>query len=161
LLREQVSDDWNWLKPNLCYEGSGFILPDLDGFRCGPIIFATDTSGSIDQEMLSHYQTEKQSCLDEMKPKKLVDIYCDATIQAVAEYDRGDVIKHICPGGGGTAFEPVFEYAEKLDEPPKCLVYLTDLYGSFPDKEPGYPVIWVTWTKDGKAPFGTTVYAGQ
>jgi len=28
------------------------------------------------------------------------------------------------------------------DEPPVCVVYLTDLDGSFPSVEPEYPVLW-------------------
>ena len=39
---------------------------------------------------------------------------------------------------------------------PACLVYLTDLQGTFPDKPPDYPVLWVT-TTDQEAPWGETV----
>jgi len=160
-LREQCADDWNWLQPAMEYEGSGFILPSLASERVGTIVFATDTSGSINAEMLAQFQTEKQVCLDEMRPKRLVDIYCDSRISKVEEYGAGDTITKQCPGGGGTDFRPVFEHVGKMDKQPKALVYLTDLYGSFPASAPGYPVIWVTWTKDGKAPFGHVVYAPE
>lgn len=158
-LREQVADDWNWLAPAMEYDGSGFILPSLKSERCGPIVFATDTSGSINEELLARFQVEKQNCLDEMRPRKVVDIYCDARIHKVAEYTPGDIITKECPGGGGTDFRPVFEYVAKLPETVKAVVYLTDLYGSFPQADPGVPVIWVSWTKGGTAPFGTVVYA--
>lgn len=160
-LREQVADDWNWLEPAMEYEGSGFILPSLKSEKCGPVVFATDTSGSIDETMLARFQAEKQNCLDELRPKTLVDIYCDARIQRVAEYSPGDTIKKQCPGGGGTDFRPVFEHVRKLPETVKAVVYLTDLYGSFPERDPGVPVIWVTWTKGTQAPFGQTIYAGE
>lgn len=158
-LREQASDDYTWTKPNRYYSGSDFILPVLESERVGPVIFATDTSGSIDHECLTHFQTEKQSCLDDIRPAKLVDIYCDSNIHKVAEYRVGEMIDKDAPGGGGTNFRPVFEHAAKMDVPPKCLVYLTDLDGTFPDKAPEYPVLWVTWTKGGTVPFGDIVDA--
>jgi predicted metal-dependent peptidase len=160
-LREQAADDWNFLKPAVEFEASGFILPSLDGEKIGRVVFATDTSGSIDHELLSVFQGEKQTCLDEMKPRSVVDIYCDAQIHAVREYSPGDTMKRDCPGGGGTNFRPVFDHCAKMPEAPKALVYLTDLDGTFPKEDPGYPVLWVTWTKDGKAPFGEVIYAGD
>lgn len=160
-LREQCADDWNWLQPAMEYEGSGFILPSLASERVGSIVFATDTSGSINAEMLAQFQTEKQVCLDEMRPKRLVDIYCDSRISKIEEYGVGDTITKQCPGGGGTDFRPVFAHIEKMDKPPKALVYLTDLYGSFPAEAPDYPVIWVVWSKGTTAPFGHVVYAPE
>ena len=158
-LREQCSDDWSWSKPNPYFDESGFILPSLDSERMGAIVFATDTSESINQEMLAKFQSEKQSALDELKPVKLVDICCDTRITKEAEYRPGDTIDKDAPGGGGTRFEPVFERLEEMQPPPKCVVYLTDLQGTFPDVEPSYPVLWVTWDEDGTAPFGEVVKA--
>lgn len=159
-LREQSADDWDFLTPAMEYSTAEFILPSLRSDRMGDVVFATDTSGSIDLEMLARFQTEKQACLDEMKPRKLVDIYCDAKVQKVKEYDRGDLIDLDAPGGGGTSFIPVWQEVEKRGLTPKCLVYLTDLDGAFGD-DPGYPVVFVTWTKDGKAPFGQVIYVGK
>lgn len=159
-LAEQASDDWNWMKPNLQFGDSGFILPSLESEKIGAIVFATDTSGSIDADALAHFQSEKQNCLDELRPAKLVDIYCDSAIHKVKEYGPGETIDRDAPGGGGTSFCPVFELANNLDPAPKCLVYLTDLYGDFPDKAPDYPVLWITWN-DQVAPFGVTVRAGN
>lgn len=156
-LREQVSDDWDWLKPAMEYEGCGFILPSLNSERCGPIVFATDTSGSINEELLARFQTEKQQCLDTLRPRRLVDVYCDSTIHKVEEYAPGDIIAKQCPGGGGTDFRPVFERVARMPEPIKCLVYLTDLWGSFPDEAPPYPVIWCVWGSKTAAPFGEVV----
>lgn len=159
-LREQCNDDWNYLKPDVMMEESGFLMPSLDDEKFGPIVFATDTSGSIDHEMLKQFQSEKQNCLDDIRPSSLLDIYCDSAIHKVAEYHPGDTISREAPGGGGTSFVPVFEMVAKLPNPPRCIVYLTDLDGSFP-KDPQVPCLWVTWTKGGKAPFGDVVYVGD
>jgi predicted metal-dependent peptidase len=158
-LREQASDDWSWSKPNKYYDESGFILPSLDSERMGPIVFATDTSGSIDQVMLQHFQTEKQNCLDDLKPASLLDICCDSKIQQVAEYRVGDTINCRAPGGGGTSFKPVFQHVENSGVAPKCLVYLTDLDGDFPSQAPDYPVLWIAYGGADKAPFGDVVQA--
>lgn len=157
-LREKAEDDWNWLKPNPYFDDSGFILPSLDSERFGTAVFATDTSGSINQEVLTHFQSVKQACLDEMKPAKLVDIYCDSAVTDMKEYQPGEEIGKNAPGGGGTRFEPVFEKVNDLPEPPKLVVYLTDLMGSFPDVAPNYPVLWIVYgNKGAQAPFGEVV----
>lgn len=159
-LREQCSDDWNFQVPAMEYSGCGFLLPSLRSEKMGEVVFATDTSGSIDNDMLVRFQAEKQGCLDEMRPRRLLDIYCDAKVQLVEDYAVGDVIKAQCPGGGGTSFVPVWRELEKRGVSPKCLVYLTDLDGEF-GTDPGYPVVWITWTKGGKAPFGQVIYRGN
>lgn len=156
-LREKAEDDWNWMKPNPYFDDSDFILPSLDSERMGPIVFATDTSGSIDQQLLAQFHVEKQNCLDEMKPSKLVDICCDTRITQQKEYRLGDRIDPKAPGGGGTDFRPVFDRLEELPEKPRCIVYLTDLDGAFPERHPDVPVLWVTWGGTQQAPFGEVV----
>jgi predicted metal-dependent peptidase len=145
--------------PNRFYDESGFILPSLHSDRMGPIVFATDTSGSIDETIAAHFRTEKQNCLDDLRPSALVDIQCDTKIQKVEEYKPGDSISGDINGRGGTSFVPVFEHIESKGIVPKCLVYLTDLDGEFPDKEPDYPVLWVAYGGGTKAPFGEVVQA--
>jgi predicted metal-dependent peptidase len=158
-LREKVDDDWNWMKPNPYFDESPFILPSLDSERMGPIVFATDTSGSIDHVMLQHFQSEKQNCLDDLKPAYLLDICCDSKIQQVKEYRAGETISTKAPGGGGTDFRPVFDEIESRGITPKCVVYLTDLDGAFPKADPGYPVLWVAYGGGEAAPFGEVVQA--
>lgn len=156
-LREKADDDWNWMKPNVYFDGD-FILPSLDSERMGKVVFATDTSGSINDELLSKFQAEKQSCLDDLKPAALIDLCCDAQITQEKEYRVGDRITRECPGGGGTRFEPVFKRLQELPEKPKMVVYLTDLMGTFPSEAPDYPVLWVVYNNaDPKPPFGDVV----
>jgi predicted metal-dependent peptidase len=60
------------------------------------------------------------------------------------------------PGGGGTRFTPVFEWAEWQDRAPDLLVYFTDARGEFPKLEPPYPVIWLVKGKE-KVPWGQRI----
>lgn len=158
-LREQLNDDWNWMKPNALFDEGDFLMPSIESDGMGDVVFATDTSGSIDHELAKRFASEKQNCLDDMKPRKLTDIYCDTRIQRVDHYAAGDTISRNIPGGGGTSFVPVFEHLEAAGITPKCLVYLTDLDGEFPDKDPGYPVLWVAYGGGSKAPFGEVIQA--
>lgn len=159
-LREQASDDWAWHRPALEYSDSDFILPSLYSEKVGRLVFATDTSGST-VPYHAVYQAEKQSALDSLRPSLMTDIYCDSAVQEIREYSTGDRINLNVPGGGGTDFRPVFEQCEKMDPPPKCLVYLTDLCGAFPDEAPPYPVLWISIEKGATAPFGEVIYAGE
>lgn len=155
-LREQANDDWNWLKPAAMYAESGFILPALHSDRIGQAVFAIDTSGSIDDRVLSRFKAEQQKFLDELRPERITEICCDAAVTRVAEFRPGETIDGSAPGGGGTRLEKVFEHIEQHELRPKCLVVLTDLYTSFPERAPDYPVLWVTWGSE-QAPFGEVV----
>jgi predicted metal-dependent peptidase len=156
-VREQAADDWDWHRPNKYYDAGDFILPSLYSERIGAIVFAIDTSGSIDANMLAHFKSEMQGCLDDMKPEKLVELCCDAAIHAEREYHVGDTVSPDAPGGGGTSFVPVFTHCAKMVPVPKCLVYLTDLCGTMPKTAPEYPTLWVTYGTKETAPFGETI----
>jgi len=156
LLREQVNDDWNFMRPNKFFDESDFILPSLDSERIGALIVGIDTSGSIDQDILRQFKGIMQQALEELRPRKLIEICCDTRVTSEREYRVGETLAMDAPGGGGTRLEKIFERIEERDLAPKALVILTDLETTFPKQEPEYPVIWVTWGKT-EAPFGTVI----
>jgi predicted metal-dependent peptidase len=150
---EFAKDDYSWEHPNRRYSGTDFALPSLRSKAMGEIVIAVDTSGSIDETILSTFL----GCIDDIvmqtKPSKITAICCDATVQSVEEFSAMDTIKLKLKGGGGTSFVPVFNYIEKEGIEPAVLIYLTDTYGDFPKHEPSYPVIWATFGGD-TVPFG-------
>jgi predicted metal-dependent peptidase len=75
----------------------------------------------------------------------------------VDRYDRGDHFQApaVC-GRGGTDFRPVFAHVEAENVQPACLIYLTDLEGSYPETEPDYPVLWIATTNH-RATWGETI----
>lgn len=158
-LVEQTHDDFNFMKPSPAYSDSDFMMPSVEGESIGEVVFATDVSASIYEKMLNIFQSEKQACLDTMHPRKVIDIYCDDRIQDVREYNAGEEMSLETPSGGGTSFVPVFDLLEERGIRPRCLVYLTDLCGAFPDVHPDFPVLWITWEKDQTAPFGQVIFA--
>jgi predicted metal-dependent peptidase len=141
-IRIHSKDDYCWSRPNRRYLAQGIILPSLHSERMGRIAFGVDTSGSIDADMLAEFGSEIQATLDECRPEAMEVIYCDAAVNGSREFLPGDAVKLEMLGGGGTRFAPVFEHIGKMDEPPVCCIYLTDGHGTFPAKEPDYPVLW-------------------
>lgn len=158
-LREQCSDDWDFLTSAMEFEGCGFILPSLKSEKMGPVVFGSDWSGSTFGELVEKFHVEKQTCLDEMRPSKLVDIGFDTRVLWEKEYTCGDVIDKKIAGGGGTSFVDVLKRCAELSPQPKCVVILTDLDGEFPKVAPPFPVVWVVYGRSNNAPFGEVIHA--
>ena len=162
LLRDFVEknarNDYNWSKPNRRYFPMGLVLPSLISEQIPEIALFIDTSGSITQKQCNKFAAEASGVL--MAYDTTLRVFSiDAEIQSEQEFTKADMPFTVeIKGGGGTDFRPAFEEIHKKGYSPACAVYLTDLYGRFPDKEPDYPVLWVSTTKDQKAPFGTTIY---
>jgi predicted metal-dependent peptidase len=120
-----------------------------------------DTSGSIGKKELDMFFAEVAGILEEVKPKRLFIMWCDAAVHDVDECEDASDLMRIrrkgVRGGGGTSFIPVFEEIAKRQLEPDALIYLTDLAGSFPNKPPKYDCIWGTIIPGSKAPFGDTV----
>lgn len=152
-----VRDNYDWMRPNRRYMGTGFLMPSLYSEKVGRIAIARDTSSSIDETLNAQFLAEAQQMLDELNPEALVDITCDTKVYTVREYSQGDKIATDCPGGGGTDFRPVFDEIETWDEQPVALVFFTDLDGRFPDTPPEYPVLWVTYNTRTTPPWGEHV----
>jgi predicted metal-dependent peptidase len=149
-------DDYTWRRPAARYVSHGLYLPSLRSERMGRLAVAIDVSGSVDAVLLSQFAAELQSILDDCRPEAIDVLYCDARIQRRDSFGPGDSVQLEACGGGGTDFRPVF--AELEDEQPVALVYLTDLYGTFPPHAPDYPVLWgVTDDAPTGAPFGELV----
>jgi predicted metal-dependent peptidase len=136
------------------------IIPGRRGFGADTVAVAIDTSGSIGERELNAFFSEVGGVLADVRPKRVVLIHCDAAINRVDEANTLDELNDIrakgACGGGGTSFIPVFDYIEKEHLKPEALIYITDMYGSFPDKAPAYPVIWCK-TTDVEPPFGDSV----
>ncbi len=62
---------------------------------------------------------------------------------------------------GKADFVPVFTWIERnMRNQIDLLVYLTDGEGTYPERRPHYPVLWLL-TKDYKVPFGTKIIIGR
>lgn len=124
--------------------------PGRSGHGCGAVAVCLDSSGSIYavDSLIERFFGELRGIFEELRPKKIFVIWCDAEVKRVDEIEDASDL-HDCfykgsVGGGGTSFVPPFQWlidngVENLD----AIVYLTDGDGGFPDKNQfDCPVIW-------------------
>ena len=117
--------------------------------RAGVVI---DTSGSIDERLLGIFLSEINSLIV-MTGCEVVLVDCDAEVQQVSTH-RMPIRGYTAKGGGGTDFRPAIEALRRTT--PDVAVYFTDLMGTFPEKGPGFPLLWLA-TSDLAVPFGRKV----
>ena len=154
-MTERVKDDYSWRRPNPFYAHTGIYLPIMDGVGMGEVVIALDTSGSV-TSVLDEFGSTVKDILHATKPQRVHVVYCDARVNRVDTFGHGQEITFESVGGGGTDFRPVFEHVAQAGIRPECLLYLTDMYGSFPEHTPEYPVMWCA-TSDVRGPFGETL----
>jgi predicted metal-dependent peptidase len=157
-MNEKAPDDFSWQRPNRRHIAEGLYLPSMLQTATGEIVVVVDTSGSIGEKELSEFGGEIQAILTDLKPRKVHVIYCDAAINKVVEFGPHDPVILEAVGGGGTSFKPPFKYVEDHQINPRCLVYLTDGYGDFPDEDKvHFPTLWAINNHDVVPPFGEHV----
>lgn len=157
-LAQLAESKYDWGHPEEDHVYHGVFIPKLvQEPRIGYLAFAIDTSGSIDDKALALFAGEVLAACRLYQPARVRVIFADAAV--AADYDEvQDELEEALvkpKGGGGTDFRPVFDLLEQ--DPPDGLLYLTDLYGSFPAHAPEYPVLWVTDTKQEEPPWGEKV----
>lgn len=160
LLRDFVdrtaNNDYTYARPNRRYIQSGLIFPVLQSDELRKIIFVVDTSGSISQYNFAEVEGELQDIIN-LYNVTLEVHYVDYKHhpEATQVFEKYDTVKLKPYGRGGTSFKPIFEYIKNIGEEPACLIYFTDLWGSFPKEEPDYPVLWIQLGNEKmEVPFG-------
>ena len=151
-----IPNDYSWMRPNRRLIHAGLYLPGISREGVGELVIAIDCSGSINERQLGQFAGEVNALIEEHRPEKVHLLYFDTLIHRHDVYSCGETVTLTPVGGGGTDFAPVFEYVEQQGLDPQALVFLSDLYGAFPEREPHYPVIWVS-TSSQVAPFGETI----
>lgn len=158
-VEQTVPSDYSWTSPNRRYIAAGLYLPGAVKENTPRLAVAVDTSGSISQEQLDEFASEITAIMLETRPAAIDVVYCDASVQGTQMFTPDDgELRLEARGGGGTRFQPVFDWLEEQEEQPAALIYCTDLESSDLPVETGVPVLWVTpeWVRrDG--PFGETV----
>jgi predicted metal-dependent peptidase len=153
---ETTPADYSWMRPNRRHIWAGLYLPGVVREGVGEIAIAVDCSGSVNSRQLRLFEAEVRSILEGQRPQRVYVLYFDAVVHTVETFEAGQPVSLNPVGGGGTEFGPCFEWLEEHGVRPQTLVFLTDLYGSFPDCEPAYPVLWAS-TGGRRAPFGQII----
>jgi predicted metal-dependent peptidase len=153
---ETIPADYSWTRPNRRHVWNGLYLPGVVCEGVGEICIAVDCSGSINARQLGLFEAEVRSILAGQQPRLVHVLYFDTEVQKVETYNAGQPVKLAPVGGGGTDFRPCFHWLEERGITPRTLVFLTDLWGTFPGVVPLYPVIWAS-TEKRNVPFGQVI----
>jgi predicted metal-dependent peptidase len=137
------------------------IYPRKQVDDVGTVLFARDTSGSINDKICAEFTALISDCVSEMGCRGIV-VDCDTKIQAEYEVNGWDDVPLTAKGGGGTRFQPVFDKADEMvaaGENVAGIVYLTDMMsmdlGSLLSE---IPTLWLATTDYGaEPPFGRKV----
>jgi len=109
-------------------------------------VLVIDTSGSVGQDTLNKFLAEAQLVMDELKPERLHLLSVSHFVCEVVTLETGDAVPLSLRGGGGTLFQPAFDWLEQEGITPDCMVYLTDgLAGDRTEiTAKDYPLLWVS-----------------
>jgi len=144
LFSSWADKEQTWSRPNRNHLPRGMYLPgSIKEPAMGTLEIWVDTSGSM-LGLLDEVAAELRGILAALQPREVVVGYIDAAVERVDRYsqDELDSFEIHMVGGGGTSFVPAFEWADR-EVVPEHMIYITDLDGTFPDKEPNWPTTWV------------------
>ena len=146
---------YTFTPPNMKFLYRGIYLPSMSSDLLR-VIVAIDTSGSVDEELLSTFLGEVSSMMQQYPNYEIDLITADAKVQSFKTFLPGEPLDYEISGGGGTDFRPVFEYVDRHIDYPTLLIYFTDGEGTYPQEEVTYDVLWVM-PESRDVPFGEVV----
>ena len=159
-------DDFTWRRPHRAYISEDEYFPSMHSESPGTYVIGMDTSGST-SNMIHKFLAEICAIHEDLRPERMVFIQCDTAVDETRIVDvtadeglSSDILN--VGGGGGTLFQPVFDWVEQQQVEPEGMVFFTDLApcDDYPP-EPNYPVLWVSTDANQAAPWGQTTYLLQ
>jgi predicted metal-dependent peptidase len=154
----EVPSEPTWSKLNRRSFALGELMPGRKKEGLGELLIAIDTSGSMDALLVGRSIAELKAILEDTDYETVTVMACDAWVHWHATFAKGEEPVIRVPGGGGTAFSPVWRKANALGLNPKACVYFTDMDCCDWGEEPDYPVLWAKWgSYPARQPFGEVV----
>jgi predicted metal-dependent peptidase len=148
-------EDFRWERPNHRHPlARELIMPGPVDNQLDEIVVTVDTSGSITDTQLARFASEIRKLAQYVG--EITVITTDAEVhEKVKVSSASDLLKKLkFKGGGGTDFRPVFEAVKN------CLgmIFFTDGCATYPEKKPGYPVLWILTRNNSTPPFGKVAF---
>lgn len=145
-------DDFRLIPPNKKYLHQGIYIPSSYSERFS-LVIAVDSSGSVDEELLSTFLSEVDFLMSQIQNYKIELLVCDDRIRSHETFYSGESLACTIIGGGGTDFRPVFSFLQNELYLCDLILYFTDMEGTFPAEAPSQTVKWVTKNQK-EPPFG-------
>lgn len=141
-----VREGRSWARPNRRFISRGLYLPGDDYVpKMGPVVIGADTSGSVSMQEWKVFGGHVNRILETCRPEMIYIVHCDAQIAKVEEFTPDDLpIPFNRYGGGGTMFQPVFDWVDQNRIDPEVIVYLTDGYGDQHHFKSSHDTVWLT-----------------
>lgn len=154
--------DYSFVPPDKRFSDSEFFLPDFNEKEdcVEDILFMIDTSGSMDDDMITEAYSEVKGAIDQYGGALRGWLgFFDAVVVEPQPFSSEEEFKIIKPGGGGgTDFYIIFEYVKQhmSNRLPASIVILTDGKAFFPKEymAMGIPVLWLINNDEITPPWG-------
>lgn len=144
----------SWERLNKRAISRGIYMPGVIKEGVATLAILVDTSGSVSDEQIAAFINELNYIIGEMKPTNVQVNWFESYVWKSEYYQAGETLR--IPdkiNRGGTNFAAAFA---AVDNDPKAIICLTDMYDSFEFKQPDATTIWVA-TSDEVAPWGETI----
>ena len=150
-------DDYALHRPDRRFVEHDLVVPGRWSEGLASLVVALDTSASIGSDLLRAVGAELRALAAQAQEARLV--VADAQVQQVVdglELERF-LTQGRVKGGGGTDHRPVFAWMREHGMRPDVFVGITDLYSRFPERAPGFPVLWLVTPEHGEATWGHVI----
>jgi len=144
-VKSAVTSRNDWSRAARRHAWQPVIYPSKRHDGVGTVIFARDTSSSVDDKTEAHYAACIGNAMAETGCDAIV-LDCDTAVQDEFRLTNGQPVPLKAEGGGGTDFRPVFTRALELQDAGETIagiIYLTDGEGRSPQQDPGIPTLWI------------------
>ncbi len=158
-IQENVCD-YSFSPPDRRLQDCDFFLPDFNETDIAPldVLFAVDTSGSIDDRILSAVYGELCGAVEQFSGnlRGILVFFDTRAYPPVPFVSQGDLLRIIPRGGGGTDLSCVFRCLPKHALHPGSIVVFTDGQGVFPPESAAMniPTLWLLSRSDVRVPWG-------
>ena len=144
----------SWKRPNKRFSRNGNYFPGKSRVN-GELVCCIDSSGSVGWSEFQKFQSVIVNTALDLGVTKVKVAYVDSHIHmnpdtgkpwfefALSRSSTSSFNMDIY-GGGGTSFDPIFDYIRENNEDVRALIYMTDGYGRCNIPAPPYPVLWLT-----------------
>jgi predicted metal-dependent peptidase len=149
-------DEFTWRRFNRSLIANDILAPSVESETMTEAIIAIDTSGSIDQDMISKFAFQLQLICDTVKPETVRVLWWDTEVHGEQVFagdspNIKDILKPM--GGGGTCVSCVSQYIASKKYSPDCVIVFTDGYVEDNVKwDIGAETLWLVTERRGFTP---------